>query len=229
MVDKSPGQVIVRDGAQQIACIQFVGGHMVIGRTDAAEIQLPAATVSRKHAELFSDPFGRWWVRDLGSRNGTLVNGQKVDEQLIETGDVIRIEHFDIEVQLAGPLKQRPRVQMSGTSLTITDMDASSVTRLDDMGTPKIDREHIKRLTAFASDLLTTEADALRLQKLCQLMVGQDIHGNSALAHPSGCHSQRWRQSNFNRRMSHGKRADAPSNRQYLKEILSRQKKYNPD
>lgn len=182
MGEKSQGQVIVRDGGQEISHLDLAGGHMVFGRTDTVEIQLPSASVSRKHAELFSDPFGRWWVRDLGSRNGTLVNGKKIDEHLIETGDIIRIETFDIEIQLAGPVKQRPRAQMSGTNLTIADVGGGDVTQLDAMASPKIDREHIKLLTAFAADLLTTEDDALRLQKLCQLMVAKDFHGNSALA-----------------------------------------------
>ena len=47
-------------------------------------------TVSRRHAELFLDG-GRWILRDLGSSNGTWVNGRRVVEAEVRTGDVV---HF---------------------------------------------------------------------------------------------------------------------------------------
>jgi sigma-B regulation protein RsbU (phosphoserine phosphatase) len=49
--------------------------HLVIGRVPGVQILLDHHTVSRRHAEMYCDPFGRWWIRDLDSTNGTLVNG----------------------------------------------------------------------------------------------------------------------------------------------------------
>ena len=53
MAESDQGQAIVRDGSEEISRVDLAGGHMVFGRTEASDIQLPAATVSRKHAELF--------------------------------------------------------------------------------------------------------------------------------------------------------------------------------
>ncbi|MEM9134643.1 MAG: FHA domain-containing protein [Actinomycetota bacterium] len=51
----------------------------VIGRDDAAGISLPLSAVSRAHAEVERTRYG-YLIRDLGSRNGTFVNGERLDE-----------------------------------------------------------------------------------------------------------------------------------------------------
>jgi transcriptional regulator with PAS, ATPase and Fis domain len=64
--------------------------RVVIGREPPAEIVLPVNAVSRVHAELSSER-GTLSIRDLGSRNGVIVNGRRVDESPIEPFDEIRI------------------------------------------------------------------------------------------------------------------------------------------
>jgi pSer/pThr/pTyr-binding forkhead associated (FHA) protein len=46
--------------------------------------------VSRRHAELRAED-GRWIVRDLGSSNGTWVNGRRVMEAEVRPGDVLHL------------------------------------------------------------------------------------------------------------------------------------------
>jgi serine phosphatase RsbU (regulator of sigma subunit) len=53
------------------------GGRARIGRSDQNEIVLTDPSLSRGHAEIF-DQDGTWMIRDSGSRNGTLINGQLV-------------------------------------------------------------------------------------------------------------------------------------------------------
>ena len=50
----------------------------VIGRGGEARVKLPASTVSRHHCELYAYE-GQLVVRDLGSSNGTIVNGHKIE------------------------------------------------------------------------------------------------------------------------------------------------------
>jgi FHA domain/Domain of unknown function (DUF1707) len=66
----------------------LVGAHLVIGRSSACQIVLGDDTVSRRHAELRYED-GRWLMRDLGSSNGTYVNGRLVTEAEVRAGDVI--------------------------------------------------------------------------------------------------------------------------------------------
>ena len=47
-----------------------------------------STAVSSRHCELRFDGF-HWWISDLGSRNGTQVNGAPVKQQLLNDGDVI--------------------------------------------------------------------------------------------------------------------------------------------
>src|SRR5690349_14962734 len=85
-------------------------GRVVSGRWSKADVVLDDPQVSRRHAELFRDPFGRWWIRDLGSRNGTQVNGAEAKEQVLDPGDEVRIERFKLVFKGTGgprPLARR--------------------------------------------------------------------------------------------------------------------------
>ena len=62
----------------------------MIGRSSACQIVLGDDTVSRRHAELRYED-GRWLLRDLGSSNGTYVNGRCVTEAEVRAGDVIHL------------------------------------------------------------------------------------------------------------------------------------------
>ena len=58
------------------------------------------SSVSRNHARIEqSGP--DWSVTDVGSTNGTIVNGQKISRQILRTGDTIQIgaTHFRVEYQ----------------------------------------------------------------------------------------------------------------------------------
>jgi hypothetical protein len=71
-----------------------------IGRDETCELYLDDPLISRRHAEV-SHSEGVWWIADLGSRNGTLLDQQLVTRahlpavsgvKLYETGPVLRIE-----------------------------------------------------------------------------------------------------------------------------------------
>ena len=68
------------------------GDRVTIGRADQADVSLDAdRQVSRAHAVLQRYP-GGWTVRDLGSANGTLVNGEVIHgERRLHSGDEVRV------------------------------------------------------------------------------------------------------------------------------------------
>ncbi|MPR00105.1 DUF2662 domain-containing protein [Modestobacter sp. I12A-02628] len=71
---------------------ELTTGRNVIGRGTEADIRLPDTGVSRKHVDIELEG-GTATVVDLGSTNGTLVNGRRVARQPLADGDVIRIGH----------------------------------------------------------------------------------------------------------------------------------------
>ena len=67
-------------------------GSNIIGRGTEASIRLPDTGVSRRHVDV-QLANGRASVVDLGSTNGTIVNGRRVPHIVLSEGDVIRIGH----------------------------------------------------------------------------------------------------------------------------------------
>lgn len=65
-----------------------VSGGATFGRSPGNAIVLPDTLVSQAHARLVYRN-GSWWVEDLGSTNGTFVNGKAVE-------DVVRIRNSDV-------------------------------------------------------------------------------------------------------------------------------------
>jgi pSer/pThr/pTyr-binding forkhead associated (FHA) protein len=64
------------------------GGTLVVGRALSSDIPVLDPTISRRHAEVVWDGNGVH-VRDLGSSNGTFLNGIKVESAKISPGDVV--------------------------------------------------------------------------------------------------------------------------------------------
>ena len=75
--------------------------EMVLGRDDSCDIVIPVRQISRQHLRLFLDG-GGCVVEDLGSKNGTWVNGYRVTGmRQLEDGDEIRIAK-DIRLSYVG-------------------------------------------------------------------------------------------------------------------------------
>ncbi len=69
---------------------QLVMDTYVFGRDENVDLVISRSSVSRRHAQLTRDSFGNWAVQDMGSTNGTFVNEQRVDRQVLQDGDQIR-------------------------------------------------------------------------------------------------------------------------------------------
>jgi transcriptional regulator with GAF, ATPase, and Fis domain len=81
-------RLLVLSGPLKDSTIPLAEGEVTIGREASNGIALADPSVSRKHCRV-SWQEGRFRVRDLESRNGTLVNGSGVEEQWLEHGDEI--------------------------------------------------------------------------------------------------------------------------------------------
>ena len=71
-----------------------------IGSDPGANLVFLDMLVSRRHAEVLIKEDGSCWIRDLGSKNGTTVNGMPLrddKERLLKDGDRIAISHLEVE------------------------------------------------------------------------------------------------------------------------------------
>ena len=76
-----------------------LGPHSVLGRDPTAAIHLTDAEVSRRHA-LISAGEGRVVVEDLGSSNGTFIDGRPIsDETELEDGARLRVGQSTLELR----------------------------------------------------------------------------------------------------------------------------------
>lgn len=70
--------------------VPLKGDRITIGRMPGNTLVLPNHTVSRRHAECVNDN-GEWFVMDLDSRNGTLVNEKPVKRERLSPGDMLHV------------------------------------------------------------------------------------------------------------------------------------------
>ena len=95
----SGASAIVRTGFYSGLEVGIDRERIVIGRGRKADLALAEATISRAHAALGYDADG-FYVEDLGSTNGTLVNGARVTRQTLKDDDEIQMGKLVIGVSL---------------------------------------------------------------------------------------------------------------------------------
>jgi FHA domain len=71
---------------------------VVVGRDAASDVRLDGDDfASGRHARLETRPDGIW-VEDLGSTNGTFVNGKRITAERLQPGDVVRVGQTELEL-----------------------------------------------------------------------------------------------------------------------------------
>lgn len=108
-----PTLVVNEDGGERTFPVT---GSVVIGRAADVDIQLHHPRVSRHHATLVPTPDG-WMFMDLGSANGSKVNGRELEPRVpvrVRAGDVISLA--EVEVRLAAETPAAPQPATGGAT-----------------------------------------------------------------------------------------------------------------
>jgi len=92
-------KLIIEDDEGRKTVVPFVREEITIGRQEGNTIRLTERNVSRRHARLMRQN-GHVMVEDLGSSNGTRINGERISGQsAVKDGDLIQIGDYDLALQ----------------------------------------------------------------------------------------------------------------------------------
>lgn len=98
----APGAVIsVGSGFYEGLEVPVDKDWLVIGRGRGADLVLAEPTISRAHAAIGCDARG-FFVEDLGSTNGTIVNGERRERSRLADGEEIQMGRLRLSVRTSG-------------------------------------------------------------------------------------------------------------------------------
>ena len=110
-----PPTLVVKLKNRPLKTYPFNGKQMTIGRNAQNDIVIDNLSVSRQHAVISSSKEG-FFITDLGSKNGTLVNGQAVKEAKLNSGDNILLGKYIIAFEIP-----------HGDSVSIDELDQTVI------------------------------------------------------------------------------------------------------
>lgn len=102
--------------------------HLSIGRKHGNDIQLNDLTVSGRHAMVSASLPDQVFAEDLGSTNGTLVNGNHIKKAALHHGDIIQMGHHQFTFLCEGEAKYEPtmfiKAEMDDTQMVLPDWES---------------------------------------------------------------------------------------------------------
>lgn len=127
--------LVTKSGQQKV--FPLTSGLVVIGRRRNCDLSIPLESVSRRHCQIDVSN-GQVTIRDLGSKNGTYLNGKRIDQALAKAGDRLQVGPIVFVLQVDGqPARIEPPRQgtarPAATEDGLEDLDASGSLDLEDM------------------------------------------------------------------------------------------------
>jgi predicted component of type VI protein secretion system len=102
-------QLVVLRGRSATTALKLGDGVTTAGRHDDCQLRIKSSEVSRRHCQFF-EKNGLLLVKDLGSSNGTMLNGKKIEGQrVLEPGDELSIGPVKLRVEKIGQPAPPPK------------------------------------------------------------------------------------------------------------------------
>jgi pSer/pThr/pTyr-binding forkhead associated (FHA) protein len=140
-------QLVVLRGRSATTALKLSDGVTTAGRHDDCQLRIKSSEVSRRHCQFF-EKNGLLLVKDLGSSNGTFLNGKKIEGQrVLEPGDELTVGPVKLRVEKLGqpatakvpPVTAAPKPGDTAVPIpTVTPGNASDEFEIDFDDEPEI-------------------------------------------------------------------------------------------
>jgi S1-C subfamily serine protease len=169
--------LIVRTGPDEGASVELpADGAFVLGRQRGCDLIVRDTRASRRHAELSAEGDGALRLRDLGSANGTYVDGRRVEQARLSGGEELRIG--DVIMDLTSSPPSRPASAPAPASLEPAAAAAATAGEMPQLATHSMVRRLVDQSTrrahrtAVAAGAVAVAAVAALVAALATGLVG---------------------------------------------------------
>lgn len=106
---------------------------VIIGRSKECTITIPARGISKQHCRIWEED-GRLFIEDLGSTNGTELNGIKLEQKMsLRNSDHIQLPHFEFELTFATEGETEPALDEMELEVNKKDSEDDALEPLDEI------------------------------------------------------------------------------------------------
>ena len=105
--------LIKKDGQRR--AFPLAAGITIIGRHPNCDLRIPLMEISRRHCQV-NYRNGLFGLRDLGSANGTFVNGERIEETQLKPSDHIQIGQLTFVLEVGVAAEEKPAAKPAETS-----------------------------------------------------------------------------------------------------------------
>ena len=133
----------------------FEGGELILGRGKDAGVVIDDAKASRRHA-MFGYSGGELFVQDLGSINGTFVNGERVEKRALFPGDAIEIANVRFRAEL------RPVPESNSKPGSEAGLSHSMTATMGNILASRLDSDKVREILEFLEARERTGAVVVR-------------------------------------------------------------------
>jgi len=164
--------LLVKKGQFEGQAFDFAGGEIVIGRDETCSIMLENdSMVSRHHAKIFCDDKGVWYLADLDSANGTLLNDTSVVTSPLKENDLIAVGG----TTFAFRNEEKPSAGNAPSPASKSTPEQKSMTTDDDLKLVKQMRESMDAIRREVGKVIIGQEDVLNEILMCIIAGGHAL------------------------------------------------------
>jgi len=163
--------ILTIDNEGQIRQVELSPEGALLGRSATCEIVLASARASRRHARVFRDPFDRWLIQDLDSRNGVWIREERIEGiSVVHPGQSFRVGSckLTIEPDVSMEIEATPSVH-TATSLIVEPTTDEVLTTPEARGRP-VATVHLKELNAIVDRIGELGSPRELYPEVCDLL-----------------------------------------------------------